>query len=253
MMTPDGEEVDVLDAVERAWARARARDEEEPERAKARQFAAEREEEDRFARRYRDRGVEPDVDEHDLLWRPEQLARTQAIETISAGRAWREGRAKEIGGSIARPAWTCFVVGGKGVGKSLALKACVAHSGVTALYAEERNMLALPRNGYSTNEEAWERWGRVPLLAVDEIGRIFEHDRRASPDDKRERVFEVRSLIRLRHDRRLATILAGNVSMDDVALYLDASLADRLGEQTAKGAPWVTVCAGASMRGSVAG
>jgi hypothetical protein len=46
----------------------------------------------------------------------------------------------------------------------------VARHELRARFVHAADVLATPRNGYSTSEERWALWERVDLLAIDEVG-----------------------------------------------------------------------------------
>jgi len=60
--------------------------------------------------------------------------------------------------------------GPPGCGKTSAMAWAVAQHKRSAAYVPTRVIAATPRNGWSENEARWQRWARVDLLAIDELG-----------------------------------------------------------------------------------
>jgi DNA replication protein DnaC len=136
---------------------------------------------------------------------------TEALAAFREAMVWRGPRRYGRGArGLVR-----LVAGPPGTGKSCALAwVTMRHGGV---YATAAAIVATPRNGWSANEEKWERWLAVDLLAIDEVG--------CERGDPAAIVY----LLGERYNQGRATLLAGNLKrVEFQQRYADERLADRL-------------------------
>lgn len=108
-----------------------------------------------------------------------------------------------------------------------------------ALFVPASAITSTPRNGFSTNVEAWARWLDTPVLAVDDAG--------TEPGDPTLLV----SLFVERWTRPVVTLITTNL---DRAVWWRRYASTRLGdrwvrEQRAHGFEWCVTVDGASLRG----
>ncbi len=162
---------------------------------------------------------------------------TEALVAYREALAWREMRTTPVG----RQPVIRLVVGTTGTGKSCALAWCATHHARAAEYVSAAAIVATPRNGWSTNEQAWERWLRVDLLCVDEVG--------VEKGDPQAIVF----VLGERFNRGLATLISGNIARGEFGKrYGDERLADRMrnGQMEGRedGFPWYVAVTGSSLR-----
>jgi len=137
---------------------------------------------------------------------------TPAMRAVREALAWRGTQRR---GCV-------LVVGGeRGAGKSAALAHAVIRCESSALFVPAVTIGATPRNGYSENAHAWDRWLSVSVLAVDDVG-----TEGGDPE-------ALAALLWQRYDAGRATVVSTNLSRDDFAArYLrgeiGARVADRL-------------------------
>lgn len=86
---------------------------------------------------------------------------TPALVAVRKALAWR---------GTSRRGLVCVVGGERGTGKSAALAHAVIRCEASALFVAATTVGATPRNGYSENAHAWERWLSVSVLALDDVG-----------------------------------------------------------------------------------
>ncbi len=86
---------------------------------------------------------------------------TPALVAVRKALAWR---------GTARRGLVCVVGGERGTGKSAALAHAVIRCESSALFVAATTVGATPRNGFSENTHAWERWLSVSVLALDDVG-----------------------------------------------------------------------------------
>ena len=162
-----------------------------------------------------------------------------AITSLLAALEWRATRSTPAIGS--QP--IIVMLGGPpGTGKSCAAAWVILRAKGDARYATAAEIVATPRNGWSANEEKWEQWLSIDLLAIDELG--------GEKGDPGQLVY----LLSDRFNRGRATILTGNLKRNDFATrYKDERLIDRLvngqghgGAET--GLPWYVAVTGESLR-----
>ena len=137
---------------------------------------------------------------------------TPALRALRAALTWR---------GTSRRGLVLVVGGQRGSGKSAALAHVVLRVESSALYVPATTIGATPRNGYSENTHAWERWLSVGVLAVDDVG-----TEGGDPE-------ALAALLWQRYDAGRATLVTTNVSRTDFAeRYLrgeiGARVADRL-------------------------
>jgi hypothetical protein len=166
------------------------------------------------------RGVPEEPGLRSAITRPRN---TPALGIVRASLGWRDKQPIWRG---ARQPVVAILSGTPGDGKSSAIASAVAHHEGTATFALARTIGTTPRNGFSTNQALLEKWSRVDLLAVDELG----HE--DSPDGSE----RIAALIAERYDRGRATLCATNLSIDEfVTRYLNARLESRLNRGQFKG------------------
>lgn len=135
-----------------------------------------------------------------------------------------------------------LVSGPPGTGKSCALAWIAARHRGSAEWVTAATIAGTPRNGWSTNEEAWQRWINVDLLCVDELG-AERGDPAVLP-----------ALFAERYNSGRATIVTANTSLADFhRRYKDERLADRIANGQQRGGaegglPWFVLVTGASLR-----
>ena len=143
---------------------------------------------------------------------------TPAIEVVRGTLGWRDAQPVWRG---ARQPVVAVLAGPPGDGKSTALAWAVAHHERSAAYALARAVGATPRGTWiPVSERAQiEKWARVDLLAIDELG--HEDD-----GDGSERIA---ALIAERYDKGRITLCATNLAADAFfARYMNARLESRL-------------------------
>jgi hypothetical protein len=164
---------------------------------------------------------------------------TDALRLYRTALVWRTSNSRQ---DVGTAGLVRVVAGPPGTGKSCALAWVVARHRDDALFATAAKIAATPRNGWSANEEAWQRWLSVDLLAIDEAG-CEKGDGSA-----------VAFILAERYNAGLATLVACNLAIRDFhARYPDERLADRLiNGQGHAGAPsglrWFETVAGKSLR-----
>jgi hypothetical protein len=162
---------------------------------------------------------------------------TEPLAAYREALAWRGPRPTRRGRG--RRPLIRVVAGPPGTGKSCALAWCVVRHDGGARYVTAATVAATPRNGWSTNEERWQDWLTVDLLAIDELG-CEKGDPAA-----------VTYLLAERYNAGLATLGAGNINRTDFqARYKEGRLADRLinGQEADGGLPWYVGSRGESLR-----
>lgn len=163
-------------------------------------------------------------------------APTDALAAVRDALAWRE-RTRTAAG--ARP-FLRALGGPPGTGKSVALAWACVHGEGTARFAPASVADQELRSWGPDARAAKDALRQVDLLALDDAGRAADTD-------------AIRELLALRYDDGRATLLATNLTSEDVVTrYLDARLADRLirDQQAAPGGlAWWVPCVGPSRRG----
>lgn len=206
--------------------------------------AAEREAQD-FERRRRHGALERRADETGVP-RESDLRRvcffdsvveTDAMRAVAAALAWRAARTTEYGSQ------RCVrVLGGDvGCGKTIALARAIVRHDRPAAFVTAVEVVATPRNGFSGNEEKWDRWLTVDLLGLDDAG-----TEAGDPG-------VIRGLLVQRYDRGLATLVSSNLTKGEFRVrFLDQRLSDRLtaGQRGTDGVDlgWFVGITGASLR-----
>lgn len=164
---------------------------------------------------------------------------TDALRLYREALAWRKANSRK---GVGTAPVVRLVAGPPGTGKSCALAWCVTRHAGTAAYVTAATIAATPRNGWSANEEAWQRWLDVDLLAIDEVG--------CEKGDPTPIAF----LLAERYNAGRATLVSGNLSRKDFAArYPDERLGDRLANGQGHagaptGLPWFVSVGGQSMR-----
>ena len=172
---------------------------------------------------------------------PHETAALAAFREVFELRA-RSARRRPVARVVSGPA---------GTGKTAAMAWSVLHQrpglslreqvagNVPALFVMAASITSTPRNGFSTNNAAWERWIEAPVLAVDDAG--------TEPGDPDLLV----ALFTERWARPSVTLVSTNLPQRDWwPRYTSSRLADRwMTEQKACGFEWFVPVAGKSMRG----
>lgn len=197
-----------------------------------------------------------ELPEHPDLWDVALADAPRETAALAAFRGAFEHRAR-----AARRHPLARVVGGPaGTGKTAGMAWSLLHQrpgeglraqlagDAPALFVAASAITSTPRNGFSTNTEAWERWLSAPVLAVDDAG--------TEPGDPA----LLASLFVERWARPTVTLVTTNLSekpdQDEPEeefwwrRYANTRLADRwMREQRARGFEWYVAVAGASLRG----
>jgi DNA replication protein DnaC len=190
-------------------------------------------------------GVPEDEDMREVVL-DDDAAATQALAAVRSALAWR---------GDARRGLVLVLGGERGLGKSAAMGWALARHEGSALWVDAADVGATPRNGYSDNAHAWERWLSVQLLALDDLG-----TEKGDPED-------LVGLLAQRYNRGRATIVSTNLSRAQIAeRYLSSDIGRRLADRLINaqgravrgdngklrlgdsGTPWYVALAGASLR-----
>ena len=134
---------------------------------------------------------------------------TPAIVAVRKALAWR---------GAARRGLVCVVGGERGTGKSAALAHAVIRCESSALFVAATTVGATPRNGYSENTHAWERWLSVSVLALDDVG-----TEGGDPE-------AMAALLWQRYDAGRATLVSTNLHRE---AFADRYLAGEIGRRVA--------------------
>lgn len=190
-------------------------------------------------------GVPEDEDLREVVL-DDDAPETSALAAVRAALAWRGDSRRGL----------VLVLGGeRGVGKSAAMAHALVRYDGSALWVPAADVGATPRNGFSENAHAWERWLGVQLLALDDLG-----TEQADPE-------LLAGLLWQRYDRGRATIVSTNLTRGAVAArYLAGDIGRRLADRLINaqgravtgpdgkrrigtgGTPWYVALAGASLR-----
>ena len=134
---------------------------------------------------------------------------TPALVAVRRALAWR---------GTSRRGLVCVVGGERGTGKSAALAHAVIRCESSALYVAATTVGATPRNGYSENAHAWERWLSVSVLALDDVG-----TEGGDPES-------LAALLWQRYDAGRATLVSTNLARE---VFGDRYLAGEIGKRVA--------------------
>lgn len=167
-----------------------------------------------------------DPDAADMVNRG-QLEPTKALERVQAW--WQQ---RHDSGAV----FVLVLVGGTGVGKTVAAAWALRESGTTdSSYVKAAHLASIHRVAYSDSRREWDDLiRRSPLLVIDELGAGERNDDRA------------RAAIHDAIDERQGrpTLVISNVDGKELADYLDARTLDRL-----RGRGRLAACGGPSLRG----
>jgi hypothetical protein len=184
---------------------------------------------------------DPELTEVILSDAPRETAALAAFREVFEIRA-REPKRRPMARVLSGP---------PGTGKTLAMAWAVLHQRhdlplrqmvdalAPALFVTASTVAATPRNGFSTNADAWKRWVEIPVLAVDDAGR------------ERGDAGLLVELFEERWAGTRITLVSTNVDKADwYQRYPSSRLADRWHrDQHARGIAWFMPVVGASMRG----
>ena len=134
---------------------------------------------------------------------------TPALVAVRKALAWR---------GAARRGLVCVVGGERGTGKSAALAHAVIRCESSALFVAATTVGATPRNGFSENTHAWERWLSVSVLALDDVG-----TEGGDPE-------AMAALLWQRYDAGRATLVSTNLHRE---AFADRYLAGEIGRRVA--------------------
>lgn len=155
------------------------------------------------------------------------LETTKALARVKAWWGQRHDR-----GAV----FVLVLVGGTGVGKTVAAAWALRESGSTdSSYVKAAHLASIHRVAFSDSRREWEDLvRRSPLLVIDELGAGERNDDRA------------RAAIHDAIDERQGrpTLVISNVDGSEIGDYLDARTLDRL-----RGRGTLAACSGPSMRG----
>ena len=175
---------------------------------------------------------------------------TPALAAVQGALAWRGHRSRGL----------VLAVGGPpGTGKSVALAHALVRVEQSALFVAATTIGATPRNGFSENDHAWQRWLGVAVLAVDDVG-----VERGDPE-------QVAALLWERYDHGRATLVSTNLARQEFAArYLSGEIGRRVADRLIRaqgraiegaggrleigpgGQPWFVGVEGESLRGMAA-
>ena len=114
----------------------------------------------------RDVPAEPGIRRVSMLQSPPFTPAIQKVQLSMTARAMAQ-RGLPRG---ARQPLVLVLSGPPGCGKTTAMSWATAQHKRAAAYVPARVIAGTPRNGWSENEAKWQRWARVDLLAIDELG-----------------------------------------------------------------------------------
>jgi DNA replication protein DnaC len=136
---------------------------------------------------------------------------TPAMRAVREALAWRGTQRR---GCV-------LVVGGeRGAGKSAALAHALVRCESSALFVPAVTIGATPRNGYSENAHAWDRWLSVSVLAVDDVG-----TEGGDPE-------ALAALLWQRYDAGRATLASTNLARSEfVERYLTGQIGARVADR----------------------
>ena len=136
---------------------------------------------------------------------------TPAMRAVREALAWRGTQRRGL---------VCVVGGERGTGKSAALAHAVIRCEASALFVAAVTVGATPRNGYSENAHAWDRWLSVSVLAVDDVG-----TEGGDPE-------ALAALLWQRYDAGKATLASTNLARVDFAeRYLSGQIGARVADR----------------------
>lgn len=167
--------------------------------------------------------IDPDAAE---LVNTDKLEPTRALERV---RSWWEQR-HDKGATF-----VLVLVGGTGVGKTVAAAWALRESGAESSYVKAAHLASLHRVAFSEMQREWDALVRhSPLLVIDELGAGERNDDRA------------RAALHDAIDERQGrpTLIISNVGGEEISEYLDARTIDRL-----RGRGVMAAVTGPSMRG----
>jgi DNA replication protein DnaC len=141
---------------------------------------------------------------------------TMAINGIRDALTWRQSKTG-YGGS--RYPLILVLSSPPGAGKTTAMAWATGQHKYSALYVYARVITATPDNGWSENQDKWDRWTGVDLLSIDEIG----------IDSGGVGADLLGALLSRRYDFGRATICATNCDWETFKVrYVDERLMSRL-------------------------
>lgn len=193
-------------------------------------------------------GVPEDDDLREVVL-DDGVPETASMRAVRAALAWR---------GDARRGLVLVVAGERGAGKTAAIAHAVVRVEQSALFVGAPTVGATPRNGFSENAHAWDRWLSVAVLALDDAG-----TEQGDPE-------QIAALLCERYDHGRATLVSTNLSRKDfVARYLSGEIGKRLADRLINaqgravtagerrvigpgGTPWFVFVAGTSLRSTEA-